>query len=245
MIFRRLWVWQEYHCKPEIFQEGSQAARQSKAEASPYQHKPSSHLSPQLETGLTGSHLPLGRNCCKSDGNLPVTTVPADTYFLAWVPTGPASSGTGEAKWSGSPFEAQSLTAANLHHLEQQGGEKNGPRTSRPGTRTQLKSPLSQAEVRFTSRKQLSGLAGPPCITEPGLLLSQGKCSHHPFHMCFHLPVPCPPTQSCHLQARLGSVSVAPVLLQPTHTCCCCPTFSLLVSGSYAGERAAPLGRHP
>lgn len=70
-----------------------------------------------------------------------------ETHFLAWVPTGRASSGTGEAKWSGSPFEAQSLTAANLHHLEQQG--KKQPmyiKTWHPSKGT--------TSVRFTHRDE-------------------------------------------------------------------------------------------
>lgn len=71
--------------------------------------------------GLTGPHFPMGRYCCRCNETLAVVMAHTETHFLAWVPTGRASSGTGEAKWSGSPFEAQSLTAANLHHLEQQG----------------------------------------------------------------------------------------------------------------------------
>lgn len=192
--------------------------------------------------GLTGPHLPLQRSCCRYVGNLAVVTAPTETHFLAWVPKGQASSATGEAKWSGSPFEAQSLTAANLHHLEQRGG-KNGPHTSRPGTRVQLKTPLCHLEVMFTSSNHLS-LGWEGQLASASLVSCSRRETFLPSlpSICASIsPSPALPLKAAIFKFCLGSVSAAPILLQPTHTCCC-PTFSFLVSRSCAGERAAPLG---
>lgn len=149
---------------------------------------------------LTGPHLPAGRRCCRCSENLAVVVVHTETHFLAWVPTGRASSGTGEAKWSGSPFEAQSLTAANLHHLEQQ--RKKQPmyiKTWHPSKGT--------TSVRFTHRDEQRPALGAGRATfhhaacSPALA---GKLSHHSLHMCHHLPSPALPLKAAIFELALG-----------------------------------------
>lgn len=100
----------------------------------------------------------------------------AETHFLAWGPRGRASSETGEAKWSGSPSEARSLTAASLHHLQQQGS--SGQCAPRAGAWAHPNTPFPPRRGAPSPRQaanQLSGLGEPRCISQPALLLLRGN----------------------------------------------------------------------
>lgn len=137
-----------------------------------HKHKPSSHLSPSQDRGCL---VPTSRGEAAA-AEFGRDRGPAETHFLAWGPRGRASSETGEAKWSGSPFEARSLTAASLHHLQQQGS--SGQCAPRAGTWAHPNTPFPARRGAPSPRQaanQLSGLGEPRCISQPALLLLRGN----------------------------------------------------------------------
>lgn len=151
---------------------------------------------------------------------------PPETHFLAWVPTGRASSGTGEAKWSGSPFEARSLTAANLHHLEQW-GKKERLMHTKTWHMTRLKRSHPLVEVRLSSSNQV-----PLCWEGHLTSVSLVSCSHRETF----LPSPSicasiSPSPALPLKAAIFKLALGPSLQLQSYSSPHTPAAAPLSSG--------------